>query len=93
MAQQELNQRIEDIRAQVEAVVSKAQAVSPQLVAALRDFSDKALAGKMAETMAPLAILGGKSIAEVFGNLLKGTALEHVLLDSGSGSDDSGPVS
>jgi len=60
VAQQQLNQRTEELRADVEAVVSKAQAVSPQLAAALRDFSDKTLAGKMAETMAPLAILGGK---------------------------------
>jgi hypothetical protein len=29
--------------------------------------------------MAPLAILGGKSISEVFAQLLKGTKLEDVL--------------
>jgi major vault protein len=73
---------IEELKAEVEAVVAKAQAVSPQLLAALQNFSDKALAGKMAETMAPLAILGGESIAGVFGRLLKGTALEKVLLGS-----------
>ena len=68
-------------------MVSKAEAVSPQLVAALRDFSDKALAGKMAESMAPLSILGGKSVAEVFGNLLRGTALEHVLIPAEAEED------
>lgn len=74
-----LAQRLQELKADVEAVVSKAQAVSPQLVAALQEFSDKALAEKMAESMAPLAILGGKSIADVFSNLLKGTALEKVV--------------
>ena len=34
---------------------------------------------KMAETMAPLSIIGGKSIVEVFANLLQGTQLEKVL--------------
>jgi len=33
----------------------------------------------MAESMAPLSIIGGKSIADVFANLLKGTVLENVI--------------
>jgi major vault protein len=77
--QQKLVQELQKIKAEVEAVVSKAGAVSPDLIAALQAFGDKALAEKMAESMAPLAILGGKSIAEVFGNLLKGTQLGNVL--------------
>jgi len=60
-------------------VVQKAHAVSPELVAALQAFGDKALAEKMAESMAPLAILGGNSVAEVFSQLLQGTILENVL--------------
>lgn len=79
MSQRLLEQRLQEMRAQVQAVVDKAQAVSPDLVAALQAFGDKALAEKMAETMAPLSILGGKSIADVFANLLKGTSLEKVL--------------
>jgi major vault protein len=79
MARRQLEQRLEEFKAEVEAVVNKANAVSPQLVSALQAFSDKALAEKMAESMAPLAILGGNSIADVFGQLLKGTALEGVL--------------
>jgi major vault protein len=80
IARQQLEQRLEALKAEVEAVVSKAGSVSPQLVAALQAFSDKALAEKMAESMAPLAILGGNSIADVFGQLLKGTVLESVLI-------------
>lgn len=79
VADRQLAQRVEELRAEVEAVVSKAGAVSPQLVAALQSFSDKALAEKMAESMAPLAILGGKSVADVLAQLLKGTVLEQVL--------------
>jgi hypothetical protein len=33
----------------------------------------------MAETMAPLSIIGGKSMVDVFANLVKGTKLEKVL--------------
>ena len=78
-AQRELEQFILEEQTEVEAVVAKAKAVSPDLIAALQSFSDKALAQKMADSMAPLAILGGKSIADVFGNLLKGTQLSSVL--------------
>ncbi len=78
-AQKELEQFILEEQTEVEAVVTKAKAVSPDLIAALQSFSDKELAQKMADSMAPLAILGGKSIADVFGNLLKGTQLSSVL--------------
>jgi major vault protein len=77
--QQLLTQRIESMKAEVEAVVAKAEAVSPDLIAALQAFGDKALAEKMAQSMAPLSILGGESVAEVFSNMLRGTVLENVL--------------
>ncbi|HSH02821.1 MAG TPA: hypothetical protein VLL52_09915 [Anaerolineae bacterium] len=80
VAQQELEQRIAELQAEVQAVVNKAGAVSPQLIAALQSFSDKALAESMAESMAPLAILGGKSVAEVFSKLVEGTILEQALI-------------
>ncbi len=74
-----MEQRLRELQAQVDAVVNKAEAISPDLIAALQAFGDKALAEKMAETMAPLSIIGGKSIVEVFANLLQGTQLEKVL--------------
>jgi major vault protein len=79
LSQKALEQRIAELQADVNATVNKAKAVSPDLVAALQSFSDRALAEKMAQSMAPLSIIGGKSIAEVFSNLLKGTVLESVL--------------
>ena len=75
--QQEL--RLAELKAEVDAVVSKANAISPELVAALQAFSDRALAERVAQSMAPLSILGGNSVAEVFQNLLRGTPLAQVL--------------
>lgn len=79
VAQKQMQQRLEEVRTEVEAVAAKAKAVSPDLIAALQAFGDRALAEKMAETMAPLAIIGGKSLTDVFGQLLKGTPLEHLI--------------
>lgn len=79
MTKRKLDLEISRLKAEVQGVVDRAEAVSPDLIAALQAFGDKNLAEKMAESMAPLAILGGKSIAEVFAQLVKGTALEDVL--------------
>ncbi|HAS45813.1 MAG TPA: hypothetical protein DCS93_35355 [Microscillaceae bacterium] len=88
IAQKELHQELELLRAEVQAVVNKAEAVSPNLIAALQAFADKSLAEKMAKSMSPLAILGGKSVAQVFTNMLKGTKLANVLESSLNGMED-----
>lgn len=74
-----LEQRLRLLDAEVKALVEKAGAVSPDLVAALQGFSDRALTERVAESMAPLAILGGESVAEVLGRLLAGTPLAKAL--------------
>lgn len=79
-AKQRLEQRLDSLKAEVEAVVAKADAISPDFIAALQAFGDKALAERMAESMAPLAILGGSSVADVLNNLLRGTKLENLML-------------
>lgn len=79
IARAQLDQRLTALGAEVRAVVEKAQAVSPDLIAALQAFSDRALAERMAESMAPLAILGGESVADVLARLLQGTALAKSL--------------
>jgi major vault protein len=76
--QERLQRRLDELKAQVEAVVNKAHAVSPDLIAALQAFSDRALTERVAESMAPLAILGGRSVSDVLSQLLAGTALERV---------------
>lgn len=82
-AKELLEQRIALLDAEVKALVQKAGAVSPDLVAALQGFSDRALTERVAESMAPLAILGGESVAEVLGRLLAGTPLAKALPSKG----------
>lgn len=79
VAQRRLDQRLRELAAEVQALAGKAGAVSPELVAALQAFSDRALTEKVAESMAPLAILGGESVAEVLARLLAGTPLAGAL--------------
>ena len=79
VAERLLAQRLKEVEAEVAAVRSKAEAVSPDLIAALQAFGDKALAEKMAQSMAPLSIIGGKSLVEVFGKLLEGSPIAKVL--------------
>ena len=79
LAKQRQEQELERLRAEVAGVVEKAQAISPDLVAALQAFGDRHLAEKMASSMAPLAILGGESVADALGRLLKNTPLENVV--------------
>ncbi len=84
-----VRQRVTELNAQVEALVAKAHAVSPDLISALQAFSDRALVERVSASMAPLAILGGKSVSEVIKGLLQGTALEHALVPHrGAGSPD-----
>lgn len=71
--------RLESMKAEVQGVVDKASAVSPDLVAALQAFGDRHLAEKMAQSMAPLAILGGESVADVLSRLLQDTPLAAVI--------------
>jgi major vault protein len=77
--QQKLEQRLRELQHETTAVVDKAKAVSPDLIAALQAFGERALAEKMAQSMAPLAILGGESVSEVLGKLLRGTPLARLL--------------
>ncbi len=79
IARAQMEQRVAMLQAEVRAVVEKAGAVSPDLIAALQAFSDRALAERVAESMAPLAIMGGESVADVLSRLLKGTALAKAL--------------
>lgn len=74
-----LDQRLREVEADVQAVVGKAGAVSPDLIAALQSFSDRAMVERVAQSMAPLAILGGESVADVLGRLLAGTALGDLI--------------
>lgn len=75
---QRQDMKIRFIQAEIEAVVKKSGAITPDLIAALQAFGDNDLVVKAAEAMAPLSIIGGKSIGDVLSNLLSGTKLESV---------------
>jgi len=70
---------LKKLEAQVQAIVEKAKAVSPDLVAALSAFGERAMVEKVAESMAPLSILGGGSVVDVLKKLLEGTNLAKQL--------------
>lgn len=75
----EMKLRLEELKAQVEGTVARAEAISPDFIAALQSFSDRAMVERVSESMSPLAILGGSSVADVLHQLLKGTPLDRVL--------------
>lgn len=63
------------IAVEVEGIIEKAKAITPDMIEAIQVFADKELAGKLATSMGPLAILGGASVADVFNKLVAGTPL------------------
>ena len=69
----------EALEAEVSAMARRAEAITPDLIAALQSFGDQAMVEKVAESMAPLAILGGESVSDIISRLLKGTVLENAL--------------
>jgi major vault protein len=82
---EELDLRLKENAEESKQLAERTKAVTPDLVAALQRFGDESLVEKMADSMAPLAILGGKSVAEVLGNLLRGTGLENLTSSFGLG--------
>jgi major vault protein len=81
LANEKLEQMIKQIEAETIAVTDKAKAISPDLIAALQQFGDKDLAGKLAENFNVLSILGGekKSVLEIAQSLLGGTDIGEAL--------------
>ena len=67
--------KLEELEAQVQAHVNRAKAISPDLVAALNAFGERAMVERVASAMAPLSILGGDSVADVLKKMLEGTFL------------------
>jgi major vault protein len=79
LSEKEQATKLAFLQAEVQAVVDKAKAVSPDLIAALSAFGERAMVETVAKSMAPLSILGGDNVIDVLRNLLKGTALEKQL--------------
>ena len=70
---------LERLGAEVKGVVDKAQAIGPDLVAALQRFADNDLAAKAVESMAPMTLLGGKSALDFLQGALAGTPIAAAL--------------
>jgi major vault protein len=77
--QQDQILELEKLKAENEAEIKKVEAVSKDLIAALQSFGDKITLEKVAQSLAPLALLGGGSLADVVNKLIKGTVLEGIL--------------
>jgi len=77
--EKQLKLELDKIKGEAEGIAEKTKSITPQLVAAMQQFGDKAMVMKLADSMSPLAILGGKNLIEVTQNLLKGTQFENVL--------------
>lgn len=74
--------KIEELQADTEATVRKASAISPHLIKALQGFGDRVTIERLAHAVSPFGmidLLRGKSIAETFGRLLKGSSLERTV--------------
>jgi len=74
------------LEAEVKAVVDKAAAIQPDLVAALNAFGERELIEKVSTAMAPLAMIKQTGIMEVLGELLKGTNLGKHLAEPSNGT-------
>ena len=95
VASAELEQYGQRLRLEAETAKLKGEAISPQLVAAMQAFSDKALLRELAESMGALAIANGTSPVTEIQKLLNNTPLADVVADltlgtllGGSGTGD-----
>ncbi len=79
IAAEELKQAKDKLTAEVTAVVERAEAFGPEVIAAMQAFSERDLLGKLAESMSPIPLPEGMSMNEVLDRLLKGTVLQEVL--------------
>lgn len=74
-----LQLRLDELEAHTKAEIDRIAAVQPDLIAAMQTLGHSQLVETLTEKMAPLAILGGESVAEVGRRLLTGTGLEQIL--------------
>jgi len=88
MDQQRVDLRLKEVAAQVEATFKQSQAFTPQLIAAMQAFGDKAVMAELSKSMSPLAIIGGESLTDVIKRLLSGTPIADRLglTSNGNGS-------
>lgn len=74
-----LAQKLKERRAEVEAIIDRAKAITPGLIEALNSFGENAMIEKVSQAMAPLSIIGGTSVMDAIKKLLEGTKLGQQL--------------
>ena len=75
-AQADLRQQL---AAATEEFVKRTQAISPDLVAAIKAFGDQHFVEKVAHAVAPLTLLGGESVVDVINKMFMGTPVAAFL--------------
>lgn len=88
VAKTQLENRLNELAAQAKAYAERVGAVDDKLIAAIQTFGDKQLMSQIADKMAPLAILGGKSAVDVILQLIQGTGLEKLFEKKASQQQD-----
>lgn len=79
ISKKQLEQQLELLQGNVDAFKTKIESISPGLIESMQVFSNSDLAGKLSESMAPLAMLGGKSVTDVFLQLAQGLGLNELV--------------
>jgi major vault protein len=90
LSTKEMEQRLIERRAEVEALIEKAKAITPGFVEALNAFGERAMIEKVSSAMAPLSILGGTSVMDVVKKLLEGTNLGQHLASTATNGNGKG---
>ena len=83
-AERTVAQVIKRMEADDKSLADRMKAMTPDLISAMMQVADEALMTTLTESLAPLAIVGGTSVAEVAAKFFKGTPLESVMTVLGS---------
>ena len=77
----QIEQEIKKLTAETTSMTDKAKAVNPDLLLVLQEFANKDLAGKLAENLNVLSILGGKGKTgiQILQELLGGSGLGNLI--------------
>jgi major vault protein len=79
ISQLEQYAEIQKLEADTKAFTDRASSWAPQLLTVAEMISDKELAGKLTQILAPLAIYGNNTLPGVISQLTQGSALEEIL--------------
>lgn len=77
-----------ELKAEIEAIVEKMQAVTPEMTSALQAFADKGLVEKLVTVLGPLGVMGTENVATLFAKVFKGTPFEEILSKLGKPAVD-----